>query len=132
MSKIAVMIRRPGETWERREVDNTLESFQELVRGFEGGPCPTNEDEQSASVASARRGEGWAKIETVSVSRDLALIVNEEGKLQGLPANVLFRGDWLVGTVVAVGVDGEEFVPCPLETDWQMRVALGVENARRS
>lgn len=103
-NKIHVMVKEPGEKWERREVDNTLRAFQGLVGGY---------------------------IETVTVTPGrLVLIVNEEGKLQGLPGNVLFRGDWLVGTVVAVGVDGEEFESCPLVTDWQMRITLGVESAR--
>lgn len=104
--KIHVMVKEPGEKWQRREVDNTLRTFQGLVGGH---------------------------IETVTVTPDrLLLIVNEEGKLQELPENVLFRNDWLVGTVVAVGVAGEDFASCPLATDWQMRIALGVESARRS
>lgn len=102
--KIHVMVKEPGEKWQRREVDNTLRTFQGMVGGH---------------------------IETVTVTPDrLVLIVNEEGKLQELPENVLFRNDWLVGTVVAVGVAGEEFASCPLATDWQMRIALGVESAR--
>jgi hypothetical protein len=103
--KIHVMVKEPGEKWQRREVDNTLRTFQGLVGGH---------------------------IETVTVTPDrLVLIVNEEGKLQELPENVLFRNDWLVGTVVAVGVAGEDFASCPLATDWQMRISLGVESARR-
>lgn len=104
--KIHVMVKEPGEKWQRREVDNTLRTFQGLVGGH---------------------------IEAVTVTPDrLVLIVNEEGKLQELPENVLFRNDWLVGTVVAVGVAGEDFASCPLATDWQMRIALGVESARCS
>lgn len=104
--KINVMVKEPGDKWQRREVDNTLRTFQGLVGGH---------------------------IETVTVTTDrLVLIVNEEGKLQELPENVLFRNDWLVGTVVAVGVAGEDFASCPLATDWQMRIALGVESARCS
>ena len=102
--KIHVMVKEPGEKWQRREVDNNLRTFQGLVGGH---------------------------IEAVTVTPDrLVLIVNEEGKLQELPENVLFRNDWLVGTVVAVGVAGEDFASCPLATDWQMRIALGVESAR--
>ena len=105
-NKIHVMVKEPGEKWERREVDNTLRTFQGLVGGY---------------------------IETVTVTPGrLVQIVNEEGKLQGMPANVLFREDWLVGTIVAVGVDGEDFASCPLVTDRQMRITLGVESARRS
>lgn len=103
--KIHVMVKEPGEKWQRREVDNTLRTFQGLVGGH---------------------------IETVTVTPDrLVLIVNEEGKLQELPENVLFRNDWLVGTVVAVGVAGEDFASCPLVTDWQMKITMGVESAKR-
>lgn len=105
--KIHVMVKEPGadSKWERREVDNTLRTFQGLVGGY---------------------------IEAVTVCDGLVLIVNEEGKLQGLEPNVFFRGDWLVGTVVAVGVnkDHEDFASCPLVTHWQMRIALGLESAR--
>ena len=105
--KIHVMVKEPGNDakWERREVENCLRTFQGLVGGY---------------------------IETVTVSHDLVLIVNEEGKLQGLEPNVLFRNEWLVGTVVAVGLDkkGENFASCPLATNWQMRIALGIESAR--
>lgn len=44
-------------------------------------------------------------IETVTVAEDLVLIVNEEG----LPFNCRVLGRDLVGTIVAVGVKGEEF-----------------------
>ena len=58
--KIIVMIKEPGENWERREIDNTLRTFQGLVGGY---------------------------IETVTVREDLLLIVNEEGVLQQLDPN---------------------------------------------
>lgn len=105
--KIHVMVKEPGHDakWERREVKNTLLTFQGLVGGY---------------------------IETVTVCDGLVLIVNEEGKLQQMEPNILFRNDWLVGTVVAVGLDkeGENFASCPLVTHWQMRIALGLESAR--
>ena len=105
--KIHVMVKEPGHNakWERREVENTLRTFQGLVGGY---------------------------IETVTVCDGLVLIVNEEGKLQNLEPNVLVRNDWLAGTVVAVGVAGEDFASCPLTTNWQMRIALGIESARAS
>lgn len=107
--KIHVMVKEPGHNakWERREVENTLRTFQGLVGGY---------------------------IETVTVCDGLVLIVNEEGKLMNMEPNVPFRGDWLVGTVVAVGLDkdGENFASCPLVTNWQMRITLGLESARAS
>lgn len=102
--KITVMIKEPGENWERQEIDNTLKTFQGLVGGY---------------------------IETINVRDDLVLIVNEEGVLQQLDPNMYIRGYWLRGTIVAVGVDGEEFASCPLTRPWEMRMAIGIANERR-
>ena len=102
--KITVMIKEPGENWERREIDNTLKTLQGLVGG---------------------------RIETVSVQDDLLLIVNEEGVLQDLDPNLYICGYWLRGTVVAVGFDGENFMDCPIERPWLMRIAVGIANARK-
>lgn len=105
MEKITVMIKEPGESaWEKREVDNKLRTFQGLVGGY---------------------------IETVHVRDDLVLIVNEEGVLEGLEPNMYVRGFWLRGTIVAVGVDGENFADCPEQTSWKMRIAIGLANARK-
>lgn len=62
--------------------DNTLEAFQKEVGGL---------------------------IEVVTLSSDLCLICNEEGLLRGLPYNVTICGQPFVGTVLAVGVKGDEF-----------------------
>ena len=102
--KIDVMVKEPGENWERREIDNNLKTFQGLVGGH---------------------------IEVVNVRDDLLMIVNEEGVLQGLESNLYIRGYWLRGTIVAVGVDGEDFKDCPIQTPWLMRIAIGIENARK-
>lgn len=102
--KITVMIKEPGENWERREIDNTLKTLQGLVGG---------------------------RIETVNVQDDLLLIVNEEGVLQDLEPNLYIRGYWLRGTIVAVGVKGEDFADCPIQTPWLMRIAVGIANARK-
>ena len=102
--KITVMIKEPGENWERREIGNTLKALQGLVGGY---------------------------IETVIVQDDLVLIVNEEGVLQELEPNLYIRGYWLRGTIVAVGVDGENFADCPIERPWLMRIAVGIANARK-
>lgn len=62
--------------------DNTLESFQKAVGGY---------------------------IETVTIAPDVVLICNEEGRIIGLPHNGEFFGVDFCGTVLAVGVKGEEF-----------------------
>lgn len=49
-------------------------------------------------------------IETVFISSTAVIIVNEEGKLQGLPPNRKFYGDILVGNILIVGRRGEELI----------------------
>lgn len=66
--------------------DNTLEAFQEAVGGY---------------------------IETITLATDCVLIVNEEGRLLDLPHNVTVCGMDFFGTVVAVGVKGDEFASLP-------------------
>lgn len=80
--KIRVIYKEPGKPAEVREIPNTLEALQEAVGGY---------------------------IETLTFATDCAAIVNEEGKLRGLPANFCFLGEVLVGNVLFVGVDGEDF-----------------------
>ncbi len=83
MSMIRVMVFEPGKVGEVRWVENTLESFQNIVGGH---------------------------IEGVGVFKDVMIYVNEEGRLIGLPENrrKCVKGPWhFVGTFVAFGVDGE-------------------------
>lgn len=76
----------PGEI---REIENTLEAFQDLVGGY---------------------------IETFTFSSDVTLIINEDGRLLGLPVNRDFCGHRFVGPMVFVGYDDEgEFVDLPEE-----------------
>lgn len=88
--KIRILVKEPGKEAELREIPNTLEDLQCIVGGY---------------------------IETVTFAEDCTLIVNEEGKLQGLPVNFRIFGDVIVGTALFVGVDGVEF--CSL-TDKQV------------
>ena len=80
--KIRVLVKEPGKEAELRDIPNTLKALQSAVGGY---------------------------IETVTFSEDCTLVVNEEGKLQGLLPNLLFCGYLIVGTALFVGVDGEEF-----------------------
>ena len=91
--KIRVLVKEPGKEAELRDIPNTLKALQSAVGGY---------------------------IETVTFAEDCTLVVNEEGKLQGLPPNFLFFGDVIAGTAVLAGVDGEEF--CSL-TDEQIESA---------
>lgn len=88
--KIRVLVKEPGKEAELREMPNTLKALQNAVGGY---------------------------IETVIFAEDCTLVVNEEGKLQGLPMNFRIFGDVIAGTALFVGVDGVEF--CSL-TDKQV------------
>ena len=79
-----VVIKEPGKCATVEPLfQNTLKEFQRVVGGF---------------------------IEVVPLVSDIVMICNEEGKLIGLPFNVLIGSDCIVGSVVVCGVRGDEFV----------------------
>ena len=53
-------------------------------------------------------------IETVYLDEGVILIVNDEGKLRGLPRSFQTRFDTIVGTAVLCGQCGDEFADCPI------------------
>lgn len=86
MDNIIVMVMEPEGVWEEKVIPNTLEALQELVGGY---------------------------IEAIRIHNELIVIVDEEGKLKNKQTNMYLPGDRLVGTVVVVGENGEEFADCP-------------------
>ena len=76
------IIKEPGKKPRITEIENNLAALQEAVGGY---------------------------IETVTLAKDCCIICNEEGRLQGLPYNLTFGGISFVGTVLFVGVAGDEF-----------------------
>lgn len=83
---IMVFVKNPGQAPHMEIIQNTLKAFQEIVGGH---------------------------IEAVTPFEDVALIVNEEGRINGMPFNCWYLGESFFGTMVFVGVDGEEFVSMP-------------------
>lgn len=77
-----VIIKEPGQRPRVTEIENSLSELQEAVGGY---------------------------IETVTFAEDCCIICNEEGRLQGLPYNLTFCGVSFVGTILFVGVAGDEF-----------------------
>lgn len=79
-----VVVKIPGKLASTLKVNPTLEVLQALVGGY---------------------------IETLGVSEHISLIVNECGKINGLPLNIYCPEcrDYIAGTIVAVahGADGE-------------------------
>jgi len=90
--KIRAIVKRPDERYGHvTNISNSLKNLQKTVDG---------------------------RIEVVRISSEVALIINEDGKIFGLPKNFQL-GKWphcdtIVGTVAVVGVDGPEFCDCPL------------------
>ena len=76
------IIKEPGQRPRVTKIENSLSALQEAVGGY---------------------------IETVTLAKDCCIICNEEGRLQGLPYNLKFGGISFVGTILFVGVAGDEF-----------------------
>lgn len=97
--RILVCIKNTGAEPYVDVVENTLETFQQLVGGY---------------------------IESYTVASYLTLLCNEEGLLEGLPYNATIAGNPFVGTVVAVGVRGEDFCSIPsANVPFVMRILRG-------
>ena len=84
--RISVVRKKPGEQAELVEIDNTLKALQKEVGGY---------------------------IETVTLATDAVIICNEEGRLLNLKPNIDWMGVGWFGTILVVGVDGEEFTDLP-------------------
>lgn len=74
--------KKPGEGPKIVDVENTLEALQRHVEGY---------------------------IETVTIAQDAVIIVNDEGRINGMPFNFWFCGMDLYGPALIVGRDGDEF-----------------------
>lgn len=80
---LRVLVKRPGLPLRAEVVENTLRSLQELV----GGP-----------------------IGCVTVTEDLAIVCNEEGRIRGLSPSASLLRIQFFGPVAFVGVRGDEFI----------------------
>jgi len=86
MQRIKALVKEPGQSWRLREIDNTLEAFQQIVGGY---------------------------IEQITLDDNVILIVNEEGKLRGLAPNFMIPGDMVVGTAIMTYSKSDEFEDIP-------------------
>lgn len=86
---ISAIIIEPGKDPRMETIHNELHTLQRLVDGY---------------------------IEVCPLVEDMVMIINEDGKLRGLPKNFWMKviGDYIVGTAVFVGVDGDEFDNVPV------------------
>ena len=78
--ELRIVLKKVGEIPEIMNIENTLEAKQKLVGGL---------------------------IEVVSVTDNILLICNEEGKLENLFPNLIFDYDYIAGDCFFVGDDYE-------------------------
>ena len=92
--KLRCIIKRPDEEYGHVcHISASLENLQKTVEGY---------------------------IETVGLTESDVIIVNEEGKLQGLEKNLRMYGDTvysdtLVGTIIVLGTKGDEFADVKMD-----------------
>ena len=100
-----VIYKAPGCAPEPRDIPNTLEELQASVGGY---------------------------IEAVRLTKDVVLICNEDGVMLNMPYNIKFLGLELVGPILLVGVDGEEFTDLsPENTGFLMDALRKAENCKK-
>lgn len=82
-AKIKVIIKRTDEQYgHMTAISPRLENLQKTVGGY---------------------------IETIPVTPKDVILCDEEGKLKLKPTNISLGNDFIVGTIVVLGVDGDEF-----------------------
>jgi len=84
-----IYIKEPDQAPRQLVIPNDLHTLQELVGGY---------------------------IETVTLFENLCIICDEEGLLKKKPFNCEICGIGFVGTILMVGIDGDEFTDVPSGT----------------
>lgn len=107
MKKIKVIIKRPGEKPHSTWISNSLKNLQLTVDGY---------------------------IETVTVTPDMVIICNEEGRIKGLPYNCTVGRINFVGTIIVAGIKDDEFanIPCTFGTFKRLFSDLFKESAEEN
>ena len=88
-NRILVVVKNPGEKPYCDCITNELETFQKLVGGF---------------------------IEIVRITEDVLAVVNDEGRILGLPENIMGIAGPIVFCTERLGDDGGEFSSLPAVT----------------
>ena len=92
--KIKCVLQKPGEISVVANIPNTLEAMQKIVGG---------------------------DIETLTLSNGYILIMNQSGRLIGLPRVIKFYTGSLVGTIIVTKAEGERFVSLTNEQIQEVR-----------
>ena len=88
---------------------------------FEPGKAPADLTMTDNLYTLQKLVDGY--IEIINLDDSTVLICNEEGKIIGLPQNMKIPHDILCGTIIVVGVDGDEFSDIPIDfQEWKQLV----------
>lgn len=90
--------KEPGKPWETVEVENTLEALQAEVDG---------------------------RLEACTIFTDATVLCDEEGRLKGKRRSTALAGIPFVGTVLVVGVAGDEFIGLTEKQEENLRWMVG-------
>lgn len=101
---IRVIVKLPGEEARTETIENTLQAFQNAVGGY---------------------------IETVTITGDLVVICDEDGRLKGLPYNCSICGVDFVGPILGVGVKRDNFADAPIGAAEFTRLFIDKEGGER-
>ena len=87
------IVKEPGRPPVDKDIPNTLEALQQAVGGY---------------------------IESFTIAENLVILCDEEGWLKMKKPNCKIFGNLFVGTIIFVGVNGEELTDCPFtaEAPW--------------
>lgn len=104
--KIKCIIKRPDEEYgHMTSISDTLENLQRTVEGY---------------IECVTLVHQTLSVDGECVLPGLAIICNEEGRLMNLPHNCVVDGIDFCGTIIAIGVKGDEFCDVPLSfEDWK-------------
>lgn len=92
------MRKRPREAWEPIEVENELKPLQQEVGGY---------------------------LESFTFAEDACVLCDEEGRMKRKPYNTTVCGVSFVGTILIVGVAGEDFADLTEQQEARLR-AMGI------
>lgn len=99
-----IVVKKTGQFPELKEIHNELTEFQSIVGGY---------------------------IECIPISNNILCVLNEEGKLMGLPPNFIFNDDIIAGDVFFCSANGEDFDSLSVsDADWLMNVLNLMEMKR--
>lgn len=100
MNKIKVIIKRPDETFGHMTwISDTLENIQRTV-------------------------DGYFEVVTLQRNPKVLMLVNEDGKINGLPYNFKMPLDFIVGTVIVCGAKGDELSDVPIDMSLWKRMLI--------